>query len=480
MRAMKASAACGAVLISLVLAASAAAATKPYSLVISPGSVSAGTVTLTAKYTNENSTQQLGSSNLTPPSGFTLVSASAPAGSSGSATIAGNVLQLRGLAIAPGQSTSVTMSVKTPSATCTASTYTWNVETKQSNDFSGPPGNDLTLDSANSSLTTAVNSACTLQFGTQPHDALVGQHITGSDYNPSGAPVTVKVVDGSGNVVSSYSGPISVSLNTPTNPLTNPTPATLGGTTTRNASSGVASFNDLSVNAPGNGYTLKASGPNASTSTSSSFSIHQQGTVCPSNSTCTTDQKSADQGTPGAIDGRIISPGGTYLGVQQPAAILSESLDFGTWPQATRSAQCPDETPGSHFVYGSFTTSTGAPVTRGFEVDVSTQASLTANIAALTPGQMICFASAHPFTAQSGNSLVPAAATTLPDGTPGYVGEAPTCNNATGLNNPFFPTVDPKTGPCVSDREGNPTAIGNLVGGTLTIKMTSPFDFWGN
>jgi hypothetical protein len=290
----------------------------------------------------------------------------------------------------------------------------------------------------------------------------------------------VKIVDGSGNVVTSYNGPVSVSLVTPTNPLTNPTPATLSGTTTRNASSGVASFNDLSVNAPGNGYTLKASGPNSSTTTSSSFSIHQQGTVCSSGSTCTTDQKSADQGTPGAIDSSIISPGGTYLGVTQPNAILSETLDFGTWPQATRSAQCPDETPGSHFVYGSFTTSTGAPVQRAFELDVTTQTSLSANIAALTPGQMICFASAHPFTAQSGNSLVPAAPTTLPDGSPGYVGEAPTCNNATGFNPLLAPTVDPTTGPCVSDREGNATPVGNLVGGTLTIKMTSPIDFWGN
>jgi hypothetical protein len=128
-------------------------------------------------------------------------------------------------------------------------------------------------------------------------------------------------------------------------------------------------------------------------------------------------------------------------------------------------------------VYDSFTDSSGNIVTRTFEVSITTQESPLANIPALIPGQLMCFASAQPFMAQVGNSLVYATKVTLPDGSLGYAGEAPTCNNATGTNNPLFPRVDPTTNPCVSDREGVATAI---TGGTLTIKMTSPFDAYHN
>jgi hypothetical protein len=92
---------------------------------------------------------------------------------------------------------------------------------------------------------------------------------------------------------------------------------------------------------------------------------------------------------------------------------------------------------------------------------------------------MVCFASAHEFQEQtSSNALAPAPPVTLPDGSLGYAGELPTCTNATGTNNLTFPTVDPTTGPCVSDREG--TVGSSLVGGTLTVKMTSPYDMWVN
>src|SRR5205085_6515535 len=128
-----------------------------------------------------------------------------------------------------------------------------------------------------------------------------------------------------------------VSLNTPANPLTNPTPSTLGGTTTRNATGGVASFADLTVNNAGNAYTLTARGPNSSTATSSSFDIHQTGTVCQTGQSCQTESSNLNANVPGTIDATISSPG-TFLGVTNPAAILSETLDFGSWPAATRQA----------------------------------------------------------------------------------------------------------------------------------------------
>jgi hypothetical protein len=109
-----------AIVAAAVSAAPAAAATKPYSLVIAPSTVPNGTVTMTAKYTNENGTQSLGSSNLAPPAGFTIVSASLPQGSSGTASVASNLLQLRGLGLAAGSSLTVTMSVKKPSSRTTS------------------------------------------------------------------------------------------------------------------------------------------------------------------------------------------------------------------------------------------------------------------------------------------------------------------------------------------------------------------------
>src|SRR5205085_1760891 len=121
---------------------------KPYSLVLTDG-VAANGSTVTAKFVNENATQQLGSADLTAPSGYTLSSASA---SQGSATVNGRVVELRNLALMPGQSLTVT--IQLASATC--STKKWTVVAKQANNFRRQPGNNLTLDAADSNLNTAV------------------------------------------------------------------------------------------------------------------------------------------------------------------------------------------------------------------------------------------------------------------------------------------------------------------------------------
>jgi len=80
--------------------------------------------------TNEASTQQLGS-----------VQISAPAGS----TITGASLFLN-LSLAPGKSTTLTVSATMLSSSCSpGSTYQWGIKAKQSNDFNGS-GNDFQLD----------------------------------------------------------------------------------------------------------------------------------------------------------------------------------------------------------------------------------------------------------------------------------------------------------------------------------------------
>jgi len=127
---------------------------KCFALVLSPATVPASSPsTITATATNESPAgtgQQLGSMNITAPAGFTIRSVTPP--TTGSATVVGNVVQLRNLAIAPKASAAFAIQVTDPS---TPGTYTWAVQGKQSNEFNGT-GNDFVLDAANSSLTSTV------------------------------------------------------------------------------------------------------------------------------------------------------------------------------------------------------------------------------------------------------------------------------------------------------------------------------------
>ena len=139
----------------------ASAATKDFSATIAPATVPAGRlVSVSATLTNLSAQQQLGSANVTPPAGYaaqSITSLSEPAPAT--AAIVGGVVELRELSLAPGSSVTVAMTVTTPCESGLASA--WDVAAKQSNDFSGLPGNDLTLDAALSSLTTTTTGACT-------------------------------------------------------------------------------------------------------------------------------------------------------------------------------------------------------------------------------------------------------------------------------------------------------------------------------
>jgi S-adenosylmethionine hydrolase len=83
-----------------------------------------------------------------------------------------------------------------------------------------------------------------LLFLQQPTDTSAGQTMS---------PVVIEVVDQFGNVVTNYSGAVTLSLND--NPMTG---ATLSGTLTVTVVNGVATFNDLSIDLAGTGYSLHA------------------------------------------------------------------------------------------------------------------------------------------------------------------------------------------------------------------------------
>jgi hypothetical protein len=262
-----------------VVAAPAGAATKPFSMVVSPASAPGGqSTTFSVTLKNLTSQQQLGSANITVPSAFTAVSVADPPGAA-AATTNGNVVQLRNAGVAPGGSIVVSVTATVPT-TC-AATYTWSVVAKQANDFNGPPGNELTLDPAASSLETSVAGGCALRFvaGRQPAAARVNQTISALDYQPSGPSVQVEVVDGAGHRVTTSSASITVALGPSTGT------GTLHGTLTASASAGVASFASLSIDAPGT-YTLRATSGGLSAATSSTFRVDQVATACIEDVTC--------------------------------------------------------------------------------------------------------------------------------------------------------------------------------------------------
>jgi hypothetical protein len=98
-----------------------------------------------------------------------------------------------------------------------------------------------------------------LEFKVQPSNATALAAITPQ--------VEVKAVDALGNVATSYTSGVTVSIGT------NPSGGTLSGTTLKAAVAGVASFNDLSIDLSGVGYTLDASDGALPTIGSGAFDI---------------------------------------------------------------------------------------------------------------------------------------------------------------------------------------------------------------
>jgi len=227
---------------------------KCFAVAITPASVAAGaSQSFSFTVTNEATTQQLGSVKITAPSGFAITAAP------GAASVSSGSAMFTSLAVQPAGH--ATLSV-TATAPCAGGSYTWGMEVKQSNDFSGPPGNDYQLDTANSTpLSGTATGTCSLAFSGEPAGTAVG-HVITTGINSSGGPVQVEVLDGNGHIATSSGAPITVGF------ASNPGSGSLSGTTTVNASAGVASFTDLSISAAGVGYALLATSPGIASATS--------------------------------------------------------------------------------------------------------------------------------------------------------------------------------------------------------------------
>ncbi len=109
----------------------------------------------------------------------------------------------------------------------------------------------------------ALNPAMThLVFTTQPRTTLPMQTITPA--------VQVTAVDDQGNVVASFTGPVTIAIGHNGGLVL---PGTLSGTKTVTMVNGVATFSDLSIDQPGNGYTLQVTAAGATGAESAGFDV---------------------------------------------------------------------------------------------------------------------------------------------------------------------------------------------------------------
>src|SRR5438477_4458038 len=115
--------------------------------------------------------------------------------------------------------------------------------------------------SGTSGAFAVAGPAAQLAFATQPPQTVEGAVAI--------APaLRVALQDAFGTTVPGATQVVSLSLGT------NPSGATLSGTTTRGAVDGVATFDNLSVDRPGSGYTLAATAPALTGAASTSFAVH--------------------------------------------------------------------------------------------------------------------------------------------------------------------------------------------------------------
>ncbi|HWF25896.1 MAG TPA: hypothetical protein VG275_10635 [Solirubrobacteraceae bacterium] len=405
----------------------AATTSKPYSLVIAPGTpsyenatgevASGETVGITATFTNQTSTQQIGSANLFWPAGFDVVG-SPSVTPSGTASVAnscaylgspgGPCVQLRSVAVPPGGTMTVTMSVTTPVGQA-GSGHPWKAEVKQANNYSGSPGNDLSFNGGN--LNTTLDGATSLAFGVEPADAQTNQAITGTAYTPSAPGLTVKVY-ASGQPVPTSTAPVTMGIGN------NAGGGALGGTTTQPAdgTDGTATFGNLTLSAPALAYTLAASSGTLTGTTSTPFDIQDQATACSPNLDCPVSDGTSNQNKSDIVATASTGAGELVESVfTNPAAQKALCGSYGSVdPNTYESAYTPAPSSADR---GEIITTTFVPTKK-----------LGGNVQQVLKAQQICFGDAKTFVTASG---APAMATTLPDGKAGFVGLLQTCSGST-------------------------------------------------
>jgi hypothetical protein len=162
-----------------------------------------------------------------------------------------------------------------------------------------------------------------LGFIVQPSNASAGQAITPA--------VKVAAQDANGNTVTTVNPTITISI------ANNPSGGILSGTLTRDATFGVATFDNLSIDASGIGYTIQATNVGLTTGTSNAFNI---GTGAPTQVGFIVEPSNVGIGTP-------ISP---------PVKIAIQDAGGNTVASATNSVTVAfGNNPGSGVLSGTLT-----------------------------------------------------------------------------------------------------------------------------
>jgi len=112
--------------------------------------------------------------------------------------------------------------------------------------------------------------ATTFTLNPPPHLAFTVQPSTTLPLMTIQPAVRVTVLDALGNPATSYNGPVTIAIGHNGGLLA---PGTLSGTKTVTAVNGVATFSDLSIDQPGNGYTLVVNGSGVTGAESATFNI---------------------------------------------------------------------------------------------------------------------------------------------------------------------------------------------------------------
>jgi hypothetical protein len=400
---------------------------KCFAVTVSPASPTAGANTSFAfAITNEASTQQLGSVQISAPTGFVIT------GASGSTSFTSSSALFLNLSLAPSATTTLTLSATAP---CLGGTYQWGIKAKQSNDFNGSPGNDFQLDPASAgNLSGTLTGSCSLAFTSdgQPAGTAVNAAIT-SGFGSQGGPVKIEVLDGSGQLATASTAAVTVAIGS------NPGAGSLSGTVTLDASGGVASFSNLSIDRPGIGYTLTATSPGITPSTSAYFTIWgslQRCSTTPcsasSSTTTTTGTVTTSSATPTeflgfGIGGVSFTCSGTYQQVSDPVSFDVFSTSGVAQPSAQFSASLK--------IGKSAVQASGHPGASTWQ---------------------ICYASTAPFTALSGTS-----GTAVIGGVSYHTGLLPDCSSTQGA-------------PCVQAR--NKDNAGDVV---VTFLASGDPIIWG-
>ncbi len=269
---------------------------KTFTMVVSPFNVVAGTSRAFPVTIKNTSNITMGSINLTVPPLLTITGV---ASGKGSITPVGNLIQIRSVGLPAGKSMKVTVTAISP---CKTTTLNWYVMAMSGSNFTGTT---FALDAANSKKTTKVLGACSLAFvgDHQPGSAHPDEVITNTDFDLGGEPVQVAVLDGS-NDLSPFPASISMAIGN------NPGGGTLGGTSPRTASGGIASFDDLTIDNAGVDYTLVASSTGFASATSGPFTIADVDVPCEPNVDCIGD---IDNGSTFASVNAMADPSATNL-----------------------------------------------------------------------------------------------------------------------------------------------------------------------